>query len=128
MGLGAFIEGAAGFGMPAALGAPLLVGLGFPPLAAVVVALMMNIPSIIFGAVGTPTLMVINTTSDIAVRAGLDAASYGAAVTQWSAYLYALPAVLLPFIAILVLTRTYGKEKKWRDFVEVLPDVYKRQL
>ncbi|MGI6116016.1 L-lactate permease [Clostridium sp. BSD2780061688st1 E8] len=121
MGLGAFIEGAAGFGMPAALGAPLLVGLGFPPLAAVVVALMMNIPSIIFGAVGTPTLMVINTTSDIAVRAGLDAASYGAAVTQWSAYLYALPAVLLPFIAILVLTRTYGKEKKWRDFVEVLP-------
>ena len=31
---GAFIEGAAGFGIPAALAGPLLVGLGFPPLAA----------------------------------------------------------------------------------------------
>jgi len=31
---GSFVEGAAGFGTPAALGAPLMVGLGFPPLAA----------------------------------------------------------------------------------------------
>ena len=31
---GAFIEGAAGFGTPAALAAPLLISVGFPPLAA----------------------------------------------------------------------------------------------
>ncbi len=36
---GAFIEGAAGFGTPAALAAPLLISVGFPPLAAAVVAL-----------------------------------------------------------------------------------------
>jgi len=37
--MGSFIEGAAGFGTPAAIVGPLLVGLGFPPMAAVVVAL-----------------------------------------------------------------------------------------
>ena len=35
---GAFIEGVAGFGTPAAIAAPLLVALGFPPLAAVAAA------------------------------------------------------------------------------------------
>ena len=39
---GAFIEGAAGFGTPAALAAPLLISVGFPPLAAAIVALIYN--------------------------------------------------------------------------------------
>ncbi|RYA82904.1 L-lactate permease, partial [Enterobacter cloacae complex sp. 4DZ1-17B1] len=53
----AFIEGAAGFGTPAAIGAPLLVALGFPPLAAVVVALVADSSPVSFGAVGTPILV-----------------------------------------------------------------------
>ena len=36
----AFIEGAAGFGTPPALVAPLLISLGFPPLCAAIVALI----------------------------------------------------------------------------------------
>jgi len=55
--MGTFIEGAAGFGTPAAIVGPLLVGLGFPPLAAVVVALTGNIMGITFGAVGTPIII-----------------------------------------------------------------------
>ena len=39
---GAFIEGAAGFGTPAALAGPLLISLGFPPLCAAIVALIYN--------------------------------------------------------------------------------------
>ena len=39
---GAFIEGAAGFGTPAAVAAPLLVVLGFPALAAVLMALVIQ--------------------------------------------------------------------------------------
>jgi len=35
-----FIEGTAGFGTPAALAAPILISLGFPPLAAAAVCLM----------------------------------------------------------------------------------------
>lgn len=53
---GLFIEGAAGFGTPVALGAPLLAGLGYPPVRAVVLALLGHAAGVSFGAVGTPTL------------------------------------------------------------------------
>lgn len=49
------IEGASGFGTPAALAAPLLVGLGFPPVRAAILCLIMNSVPVSFGAVGTPT-------------------------------------------------------------------------
>jgi lactate permease len=49
------IEGASGFGTPAALAAPILVGLGFPPLRVAVLCLIMNAVPTSFGAVGTPT-------------------------------------------------------------------------
>ena len=49
------IEGASGFGTPAALAAPLLVGLGFPPVRAALLTLIMNSVPVSFGAVGTPT-------------------------------------------------------------------------
>lgn len=48
------IEGAAGFGTPAALAAPVLVGLGFPPLRVAVLCLVFNAIPTTFGAVGTP--------------------------------------------------------------------------
>ncbi|TVQ42105.1 MAG: L-lactate permease [Wenzhouxiangella sp.] len=53
---GLFMEGAAGFGTPVALAAPLLVGLGFAPLRAVVLALLGHVGAVSFGAVGTPAL------------------------------------------------------------------------
>jgi lactate permease len=49
------IEGASGFGTPAALAAPVLVGLGFPPLRVAIMVLIMNSVPVSFGAVGTPT-------------------------------------------------------------------------
>lgn len=55
--LGSFFEGAAGFGTPAALTAPLLVALGFPALSAVAVALVGDSVAVVFGAVGTPLLV-----------------------------------------------------------------------
>jgi len=51
---GSFLEGAAGFGTPAAIAAPLLVGMGFPPLIAAVVTLVANSVAVSFGAVGIP--------------------------------------------------------------------------
>ena len=53
---GLFIEGAAGFGTPVALAAPLLVGLGYTPVRAVVLALLGHAAGVSFGAVGTPAL------------------------------------------------------------------------
>jgi len=49
------IEGASGFGTPAALAAPILIGLGFPALRVACLALTMNSVPVTFGAVGTPT-------------------------------------------------------------------------
>lgn len=51
-----FAEGAAGFGTPVALAAPILVGLGFPPIQAVSLALVGHAVGVSFGAVGTPVM------------------------------------------------------------------------
>jgi len=48
------VEGASGFGTPAALGAPMLASLGYPKLIAVVTLLCMNTFGTVWGAVGTP--------------------------------------------------------------------------
>ena len=49
-----FIEAAAGFGTPAALAGPLLVSLGFPPMAAAMATLIFDSTAVSFGAVGPP--------------------------------------------------------------------------
>ena len=60
LGFETIIEGVAGFGTPGALAAPLLIGLGFPPLGAAVFALFFNAPNPQFGAAGTPILGGVN--------------------------------------------------------------------
>jgi lactate permease len=49
------IEGASGFGTPAAIAAPILVALGFPAVKIAIFCLIMNSVPVSFGAVGTPT-------------------------------------------------------------------------
>ena len=51
---GGFIEGAAGFGIPIAISAALLVSLGFNPLKASMLALVANAASGAYGAIGIP--------------------------------------------------------------------------
>ncbi|HCT65216.1 MAG TPA: L-lactate permease [Lachnospiraceae bacterium] len=68
--MGAFFEGAAGFGTPAAVAAPLLVGLGFPPLVAAMVALIGNSTPVSFGAVGTPIVGGFASLKDVAAAGG----------------------------------------------------------
>lgn len=53
---GSLIEGAAGFGTPAMVTGPLMVALGFSPLAAATLALIADSVSVPFGAVGTPII------------------------------------------------------------------------
>jgi lactate permease len=48
------LEGSSGFGTPAAVAAPLLVGLGFEPVRVAILTLVMNSIPTTFGAVGTP--------------------------------------------------------------------------
>jgi lactate permease len=48
------IEGASGFGTPAALAAPILVACGLPAMRAAVICLVLNTVAVPFGAIGTP--------------------------------------------------------------------------
>lgn len=57
-----FLEGAAGFGTPVALAAPLLVSLGFPPVRAVTIVLIGHATGVSFGAVGTPIFAQVSMT------------------------------------------------------------------
>ncbi|WP_062048409.1 L-lactate permease [Bacillus sp. JCM 19034] len=119
---GAFIEGAAGFGTPAAIVAPLLVALGFPPLAAVSLALIADSSPVSFGAVGTPVI--------VGVGQGLQEGSELAAVTSTyitesslTSYLRIIASqtmqidvmigTLMPLVLVMMLTRFFGKKKSW---------------
>jgi lactate permease len=53
------MEGAAGFGTPVALIAPMLVGIGYPPAKALLLALVGHAAGVSFGAVGTPVMALL---------------------------------------------------------------------
>ena len=112
---GSFIEGAAGFGTPAALCAPLLVSLGFPPLAAVVVSLICDSSAVSFGAVGTPVLVAVNQVADRMGSGFIPKVSLSVAIA------HGIMAVFIPFVAVAVLTKFFGKDKSAREAFEVLP-------
>jgi lactate permease len=126
--MGSFIEAAAGFGTPAAIVGPLLVGLGFPPMAAVVVALTGNLMAITFGAVGTPLIIgMIDISSDVVGQpqytGGTEAAvaQWVADIAVWAATYHVIVGVVLPFIGVAMMTRFFGEERSIRPALEVLP-------
>jgi len=124
---GGFIEGAAGFGTPAALAAPLLLSLGFPALAAVMVALIANVTPVSFGAVGTPTLIGIQTSLDIPAAqqyiasSGISYAEYIQQIGIWTATQHALPGILIPLIMVTMMTRFFGEKKSLREGLAIWP-------
>ena len=116
-----FIEGAAGFGTPSALAAPLLVGLGFPPLAAVMFTLVCNAPAVAFGVAGLPTI-----TAGAAVQSNVEAAGmipgvFNQSVTTAAAGMHSVAAVILPLIALGMITKMFGKEKSFKPALEAAP-------
>ncbi len=124
---GSFLEGAAGFGTPAAIVAPLLLALGFPALAAVMLGLMVQSTPVTFGAVGTPIL--------IGVQAGLESAEFSAelaaanismmdyllVITSQVVVLHALAGTLIPVLMVVMMTRFFGKNNSWREGLSIFP-------
>ncbi|MBL0533408.1 L-lactate permease [Aeromonas dhakensis] len=124
---GAFIEGASGFGTPAAIAAPLLVAIGFPALAAVLLGMMIQSTPVSFGAVGTPILVGINK--------GLDSQAIGqtlsAGGSSWEVYLqqvttnvaliHAAVGTLMPVLMVMMLTRFFGRNRSWTEGLSILP-------
>jgi len=119
---GAFIEGAAGFGTPAALAGPLLVGLGFPPLAAAMVALIFNSVPVPYGAVGTPIsggamVTLEQNLADI----GANADVFKMALTEWVAIPNAIVGIFVPLLGIMIMTKFFGKEKSIKPALAAAP-------
>ncbi len=111
-----FIEGAAGFGTPAALAAPLMVSLGFPPVAAAVVALICDTACVSFGAIGTPV-----TQAFLCLGDGVATEGFKEATTLWTAIPHVVVSVVLPFMAVAIMCKFFSKEKSIKPAIEVLP-------
>lgn len=118
---GAFIEGAAGFGTPAALAAPLLVGLGFPALSAALATLILNSSPVSYGAVGTPTFGIQTTVSKLVEADGLNLSEYMDTVSIYTATIHSIGAMIIPFLVVLMMTKLFGKNRSFKDAFGVLP-------
>lgn len=120
---GAFIEGAAGYGTPAALAAPLLVGLGFPPVAACVVALISNSTPVPFAAVGTPMLSNMANLSAAVIADGGAIDAFTADVTHKTVLFLGIAGLAVPVFLVFALVYGFGekKEKRIGYVTEMLP-------
>ncbi|MBU2293560.1 MAG: L-lactate permease [Gammaproteobacteria bacterium] len=124
---GCFIEGASGFGTPAAIAAPLLVAIGFPAMAAVMLGMLVQSTPVSFGAVGTPIIVGVNTGLDSAtigaqlVEQGSSWAQFLQLITSEVAIVHAIVGTVMPLIMVLMLTRFFGTEKSWKAGFAVLP-------
>ncbi|MGK0296921.1 MAG: lactate permease [Gammaproteobacteria bacterium] len=130
---GAFIEGSSGFGTPAAVAVPLLVGLGFPAMAAVVSGMIIQSTPVSFGALGTPILVGVGTglSGDDSVYqyiqqagiTGANAESVGrpflALIGQKVAILHAITGTLIPLFVVSLMTRFFGANRSFVDGLRI---------
>lgn len=93
----AFLEGAAGLGVPIAICAALLVTLGFHPIKAAGLCLIANASTGAFGTVGIPVI----TGAEVA---GLETLE----LSRMTAYLLPLISFLVPFLLIFILDGKKG--------------------
>jgi lactate permease len=100
-----FLEGTAGFGTPSTVVAPLLIGLGITPINAIIIALLGNSASVVFGAAGTP------------IKVGF-AGIAGASVPLRAALINSV-GILVPVFMLWFLTK--GKQNSKKEFFEALP-------
>ncbi|GIU35626.1 L-lactate permease [Shewanella colwelliana] len=121
---GSFIEGSAGFGTPAAIGAPLLVLLGVPPIAAAVVALIADSTSVSFGAIGLPVLFGmeqglmqggVSMASEQIAQHGGNFADYAQFIALHMITIDLITGTLIPLVLVAVLTGFFGRNKSFKE-------------
>lgn len=103
--LGAFFEGAAGFGTPVAVTAAMLIGLGFSPLAASGLSLIANTAPVAYGALGTPVIA-------LAAVTGLDLQALSGMIGRQ-----------LPFFSLIVPFWLIWAFVGFRKMIEIWPAI-----
>jgi len=124
---GTFIEGSAGFGTPAAVAVPLMVGLGFPAMAAVVAGMIIQSTPVSFGAMGTPILVGVNT--GLSADPGMIAYATELGFSEWEDFLafigtkiaiiHATAGTFIPLLVTAVMTRFFGANRSFADGFKV---------
>ncbi|RKD73498.1 lactate permease [Sinobaca qinghaiensis] len=116
---GSFIEGSAGFGTPAAVAVPLLVGLGFPAMAAVVAGMIIQSTPVSFGAAGTPMLVGVQTglSADASITSNFLALT--TEIAGQVAILHAIAGLFIPLFVVAVMTRFFGKNKSFAEGIKI---------
>ncbi|WEE34589.1 L-lactate permease [Lactiplantibacillus paraplantarum] len=111
---GGLIEGVSGFGTPAMVTAPLLIALGFSPMAAVILALVADSTPAAFGAVGTPLTVGLSNVTEKTHVLNL----IGLRITQLDLFVGAL----MPAVLILILIMWFGpKDNRLKSWLTLLP-------
>jgi lactate permease len=124
---GSFVEGASGFGTPAAICVPLLVGLGFPGIAAAVAGMLIQSTPVSFGAAGTPILIGVKTGlgNDASVQAFMNEQNLASVpellqvIGVKVACLHAALGTLVPLIVVGTMTRFFGRNQSWLEGLRV---------
>lgn len=101
-GFGAFLEGAAGFGVPIAICAALLVQLGFGPIKAAMLSLVANVAAGAYGAIGIPVIVGANVGG-----VPLDE------LTVMMVIVLQLVAFATPFLLVMILDGWRGVRETW---------------
>tara|TARA_Y100000589_G_scaffold196577_1_gene185767 strand:- start:1737 stop:3524 length:1788 start_codon:yes stop_codon:yes gene_type:complete len=124
---GTFIEGSAGFGTPAAVAVPLMVGLGFPAMAAVVAGMIIQSTPVSFGAMGTPILVGVNT--GLSADPGMSAYAMELGFSEWEDFLgfigtkiaiiHSTAGTFIPLLVTSVMTRFFGANRSFADGFKV---------
>ncbi|MGW8483135.1 L-lactate permease [Microbacterium sp. NPDC055903] len=99
---GAFLEGAAGFGVPIAICAALLVQLGFAPIKAAMLCLVANVAAGAYGAIGIP----------VVVGAQVGEVPLADLTVDMVMVLQAL-TLLVPVILVMILDGWRGVRETW---------------
>ncbi len=99
--LGSFMEGIAGFGIPAMLIAPLMLAVGYRPLTSVVLPLAADTTAVTFGALGTP------------FKVGLDIYSNSPEI-QFTVIMNVLPALTVPMGLAWLYSKTEQEKIAWK--------------
>ena len=140
---GSFIEGSSGFGTPAAVSCPLMLGLGFPAFAAVIAGMIIQSTPVSFGAVGTPMRTGVGSglgagsdqiVNEFAAQIGIpivDAAGnlnqiayydhFVALFAHKTAILHFVGGFLTPLFLVGFMTRIFGKNKSWSEGFAIWP-------
>ena len=99
---GAFLEGAAGFGVPIAICAALLVQLGFGPVKAAMLSLVANVAAGAYGAIGIPVII------------GAQVGEVGlSGLTLDMVLVLQLLTFSVPFILVMILDGWRGVRETW---------------